>query len=79
MRCLSVVVCLLLANLPGTVLAWSNHSIGSTLALQNLPAVQQAAAVKVEPLEDFLRSEAQGLQTLLDEQEAFAQIGRAHV
>lgn len=72
MRRLSVVVCLLLANLPGSALAWSNHSIGSTLALQSLPAVQQAAAVKAEPLEGFLRSEAAGLQALLDEQERFA-------
>ncbi|MBH2033073.1 MAG: phospholipase [Pseudomonadales bacterium] len=72
MRCLSAAVCLLLVSLPGSVLAWSNHSLGSALALQGLPSMQQAPEVKVEALEDFLRSEAQGLQTLLDEQEAFA-------
>ena len=72
MRCLSAAVCLLLVSLPGSVLAWSNHSLGSALALQGLPSMQQAPEVKVEALEDFLRSEAQGLQALLDEQEAFA-------
>ena len=72
MRCLSAAVCLLLVSLPGSVFAWSNHSLGTALALQNLPTIQQAANVPVEPLEDFLHAEAQGLQGLLDEQEAFA-------
>ena len=72
MRCLSAAVCLLLVSLPGSVMAWSNHSLGSALALQGLTSMQQAPAVKVEALEDFLRSEAPGLQVLLDQQEAFA-------
>ncbi len=72
MRCLSAAVCLLLVSLPGSVMAWSNHSLGSALALQGLASMQQAPAVKVEALEDFLRSEAPGLQVLLDQQEAFA-------
>lgn len=71
MRGLSAAFCLLLVSLPGSVLAWSNHSLGSALALQGLASMQQAA-VEVEPLEDFLRSEAPGLQVLLDQQEAFA-------
>jgi hypothetical protein len=69
---ISVVFCLLLAALPATALAWSNHSLGTALALRDVPALKQAAAVRVEPLEDFLRSEAGGLQALLDAQEAFA-------
>jgi hypothetical protein len=61
-----------LLGLPVTALAWSNHSLGTTLALRGLPALSQGAVVTVEPLEDFLHSEAVGLQALLDEQEAFA-------
>ncbi len=69
----SIALCWLLMGLPVTALAWSNHSLGTTLALRELPALSQGAAVTVEPLEDFLHSEAAGLQVLLDEQEAFAQ------
>jgi hypothetical protein len=68
----SIALCLLLASLPVTAFAWSNHSLGTTLALRDVPALKQGAAVTVEPLEDFLRTEALGLQALLDEQEAFA-------
>ncbi|MDP3848158.1 MAG: phospholipase [Pseudomonas sp.] len=66
------VLCVLLTALPVTAFAWSNHSLGTVLALRDLPALKQAAAVQLEPLEDFLRSEAAGLQALLDQQEAFA-------
>lgn len=72
MKSISKVLCVLLMALPVTAFAWSNHSLGTALALRDLPALKQAAAVQVEPLEDFLRSEAQGLQLLLDQQEAFA-------
>lgn len=72
MRGLSAAFCLLLVSLPGSVMAWSNHSLGSALALQGLASMQQAPAVEVEALEDFLRAEASGLQVLLDQQEAFA-------
>jgi hypothetical protein len=71
---LSAALCVLLASLPVTAFAWSNHSIGSALALRELPAIKQAAPVSMEPLEDFLRAEAVGLQTLLDEQEAYARV-----
>lgn len=64
---------LLLLSLPVTAFAWSNHSVGTTLALREVPALKQGAALTVEPLADFLRSESAGLQVLLDEQEAFAQ------
>lgn len=47
------------------------------LALQGLASMQQAPAVKVEALEDFLRSEAPGLQVLLDQQEALQRQGTA--
>lgn len=68
----AIALFLLLACLPVNVFAWSNHSLGATLALRDLPVLKQAAPVSIEPLEDFLRSEAVGLQALLDEQESFA-------
>ncbi|MBX9756985.1 MAG: hypothetical protein K2X80_19675, partial [Pseudomonadaceae bacterium] len=72
MKSISKVLCVLLTALPVTAFAWSNHSLGTALALRDLPALKQAAAVQLEPLEDFLRSESAGLQALLDQQEAFA-------
>ena len=72
MKTVSIALCLVLASLPGAAFAWSNHSLGTTLALRELPAVKQGAAIPLEPLEDFLRTEAAGLQVLLDAQESFA-------
>lgn len=51
--------------------AWSNHALGSQLALSVLPEVHQGR-VAFEPLEVFLNKEAQGLQARLEAQEAFA-------
>lgn len=62
-----------LACQPLTALAWSNHSLGSQLALQALPETQRS--LNYEPLEAFLDSQAAAVEQLLDEQEAFA---RAH-
>ena len=72
MKSISKVLCVLLTALPVTAFAWSNHSLGTALALRELPALKQAGVVTVEPLEAFLHAEAVGLQALLDEQEAFA-------
>ena len=72
MNALSAAVGLLLACVPVSAFAWSNHSLGSALALRDAPAIKHAAPVTVEPLEDFLRSQAVGLQALLDQQEAYA-------
>jgi hypothetical protein len=68
----STVIYVLLMALPVEAFAWSNHSLGTALALRDLPILKQAAPVSIEPLENFLRSEAVGLQALLDEQESFA-------
>jgi hypothetical protein len=55
---------------PHSAWAWSNHALGSQLALAQLPALQ--ADVRFEPLEDFLAAQAGAIEQLLDEQEAFA-------
>lgn len=64
--CLSV-----LLLLPLQVQAWSNHSLGSSLALAPLPGMA-AETLRVESLERFLEAEEEGLRVLLDEQERFA-------
>ena len=55
------------------VWAWSNHSLGSQLALQALPELQRT--LTYEPLEAFLDAQAPAIEQLLEEQERFA---RAH-
>jgi hypothetical protein len=62
-----------LACQPLSALAWSNHSLGSQLALQALPELQ--LTLSYEPLEAFLEAQAPAIEQLLDQQEAFA---RAH-
>lgn len=66
--------CLLagLLALPQSLWAWSNHTLGSYLALRQLPALTQAPDVEVEPLESFISQQRAGLVKLLDEQEAYA-------
>ena len=66
---------LLLLLLCGTAQAawgWSNHTVGSYLALQDLPALRQAPLAEVEPLEQFLAQQYGAIAALLDEQERFA-------
>ena len=72
MRFTSVALSLLLTGLSAPALAWSNHSLGSALALRDAQGVQGVEAVEVEALEDFLSAEGAGLQVLLDQQEDFA-------
>ena len=59
-----------LACQPLSALAWSNHALGSQLALQALPELQRS--LSYEPLEAFLDAQAPAIEQLLDEQEAFA-------
>ena len=51
-------------------LAWSNHSLGSLLSLQEQPELREE--VVVEPLEAFLEDQAVAIEQLLDEQERHA-------
>ncbi|MFZ3154410.1 MAG: phospholipase [Pseudomonas sp.] len=62
-----------LACQPLSALAWSNHSLGSQLALQAVPELQRT--LRYQPLEAFLDAQAPAIELLLDQQEAFA---RAH-
>ena len=72
MRFSSVVLSVLLAGLSAPVMAWSNHSLGSALALRDAQGVTGVESVEVESLDDFLAAEGVGLQALLDQQETFA-------
>ncbi|UXY54384.1 phospholipase [Pseudomonas tohonis] len=72
MKRLLLVLSCLIACAPATLLAWSNHSLGTWLALADLEELRQAEPVQVESLEAFLAAEGVALEQLLDEQEAFA-------
>ncbi len=61
-----------LGLLPGVALAWSNHTFAAYRAFEKMPEVAQAAPVKAEPLEAFLKSQEAALQTLLASQEQWA-------
>ncbi|MDX5373125.1 MAG: phospholipase [Pseudomonadaceae bacterium] len=70
MRVVVLLSAALLGGLSCQALAWSNHALGSLLALRGLPEVHRQ--VRVEPLEAFLAAQAPAIERLLDEQEAFA-------
>ena len=71
---LTFLLLLLCATAP-SAWGWSNHAVGSYLALQDLPALRDAPAVAVEPLEQFLTEQYPAVLALLEQQESFA---RAH-
>ncbi|UVL35540.1 phospholipase [Pseudomonas sp. B21-041] len=71
---LTFLLLLLCATAP-SAWGWSNHTVGSYLALQDLPALRDAPAVEVEPLEQFLTEQYPAVLALLEQQESFA---RAH-
>ncbi|MBF7731528.1 phospholipase [Pseudomonas sp. N040] len=72
MKLPGIVLSLLLAGIPAPAMAWSNHSLGTALALKGSSSLEGVAPVEVESLESFLSAEAEGLQVLLDSQEAYA-------
>lgn len=63
---------LLLCGTVPTAWGWSNHTVGSYLALQDLPVLRDASLVDVEPLEQFLAQQYDAVRALLDEQETYA-------
>jgi hypothetical protein len=71
MKYLALALSLSLAGLPSAALAWSNHALGTALALAGLPQIKDAPAVEVESLESFLEEEGVALEQFLDEQEEF--------
>lgn len=63
---------LLLFATTSSAWGWSNHTVGSYLALQDLPALRDAPPVAVEPLEQFLTEQYPAIVALLEQQESFA-------
>lgn len=68
---LTFLLLLLCATAP-SAWGWSNHTVGSYLALQDLPSLRDAPAVEVEPLEQFLTEQYPAVLALLEQQESFA-------
>ncbi|MBP5966809.1 MULTISPECIES: phospholipase [Pseudomonas] len=68
---LTFLLLLLFATAP-SAWGWSNHTVGSYLALQDLPALRDAPQVEVEPLEQFLAQQYPAVVALLEQQERFA-------
>lgn len=52
--------------------AWSNHTVVTYRALENMPEVANALPVTVEPLEAFLKAEEKAIETVLANQESWA-------
>ncbi|NWL78806.1 phospholipase [Pseudomonas taiwanensis] len=71
MKYLALALSLSLVGLPSAAMAWSNHALGTALALASLPQVKDAPPVPVESLESFLEEEGVALEQFLDEQEEF--------
>ena len=65
-------VAVTLALVASAAFGWSNHSVPTYRALEQMPQVAQAASVTVEPLAAFLKAEESALQALLESQEAWA-------
>lgn len=63
---------LLLCTAAPAAWGWSNHTVGSYLALQDVPALREAAPVEVEPLAQFVAQQYDAVAQLLEEQERFA-------
>lgn len=68
---LTFLLLLLFATAP-SAWGWSNHTVGSYLALLDLPALRDAPQVEVEPLEQFLTEQYPAIVALLEQQENFA-------
>ncbi len=56
-----------------TAQAWENHTALTAAAVRNLPEIIDSESPQVESLESFLQAEKNGLATLLETQESFAQ------
>lgn len=52
--------------------AWSNHTFASYRAFEGFPEIRQAATVRVEPLEVFLKDQEAAIESLLANQEVWA-------
>ena len=72
MHRLTLAVAAMLSLATSSAWAWSNHSFAAYRAFEKMPEVANAAPLQVEPLEVFLKSQQQGLETLLQIQEQWA-------
>jgi len=68
----------LLGLMSTTAGAWGNHTLAAYRALEVMPEVVNAAAVTVEPLDAFLKSEEKTIEALLASQEAWAAANLEH-
>jgi len=58
--------------------AWSNHTLVTYRAFETMPEVSKAAAVRVEPLESFLKAQEVPIAQLLSSQEQWARANMPH-
>lgn len=72
MRLSSALTALFALLLPTLAQAWGNHTPMCYRAFERMPEVGGAAAVKAEPLADFLRDQEGSIARTLDAQEAWA-------
>lgn len=72
MRPVLVSLALFALLLPPLAQAWGNHTPMCYRAFERMPEVANAAAVKAEPLVDFLRDQDGSIARMLDAQEAWA-------
>jgi hypothetical protein len=72
MPCFGIVLSLILAVASPHAFAWGNHSFSAYRTFEAMPEVANAASVKVEPLDAFLRAEEKTIEALLASQEAWA-------
>ena len=72
MRLVLAPLALLALLLPAFAQAWGNHTPMCYRAFERMPEVASAAAVKAEPLADFLRDQDASIARMLDAQEAWA-------
>jgi hypothetical protein len=63
--------------LPSSALAWSNHGLATYWAFKAMPEIANAPAVKVEPLDVFLREQEAAIQALFDAQQTWARANLA--
>ena len=73
----ALALCSLLTMVQTPVQAWSNHSFSSYRSFEKMPEIAQAAPVKAEPLEAFLKAEEKAIAVLLASQEEWAKANLA--
>ena len=73
MKRLTLTLVSLLGLAAGHAFAWSNHTFAAYRTFEKMPEVANAGGVTVEPLESFLKAQEKAIETLLANQEVWAQ------